>query len=34
MPLVCDLSSVTGARVGSGHGTTDRSVGQAHGCMT
>ena len=34
MPLVCDLSSVTEARVGSGHETTNRSVGRAHGCMT
>ena len=34
MPLVCDLSSVTEARVGSGHETTNRLVGRAHGCMT
>jgi len=28
------LSSVTEARVGSGHQTTKRSVGWARGCMT
>ena len=32
--LSCDLSSATEARVGSGHETTNRSVGRAHGCMT
>ena len=30
----CDLRNATKARVGSGHETTNRSVGRAHGCMT
>ena len=34
MPLVMSLESVTEARVGSGHETTNRSVSRAHGCMT
>ena len=32
--LSCDLNSATEARVGSGHETTNSSVGRAHGCMT
>ena len=32
--LSCDLNSATKARVGSGHETTNSSVGRAHGCMT